>query len=144
MKAEDLMVGDFLRYKQDFPDTHLQGKIVKVCGIRGRVDAITIDDGNFHESEHSDWLEPIPLTPEILERNGFRSYGDSWYIPCDDENVRIGFHMYVTVLDIKTDNVSLYKKLPYGYRSTVKDETLSVHELQHALRLCEIDQEIVL
>lgn len=71
MKANELMIGDFLRYKQDFPFAHLQGKIVKVCGIDGRVDVRTINDGIFHESEHPNWLEPIPLTPDMLLTNGF-------------------------------------------------------------------------
>ena len=137
MKAEDLMVGDWVQIVPDAPV--MPNEYHRIDWIR--TGEIGLDNRKIVTYPY---IQPIPLTPEILERNGFRSYGDSWYIPCDDENVRIGFHMYVTVLDIKTDNVSLYKKLPYGYRSTVKDETLSVHELQHALRLCEIDQEIVL
>lgn len=101
MKANELMIGDFLRYKQGFPDTYLQGKIVKVCGIDGRVDVRTINDDKFHESEHPNWLEPIPLTPEILEKNGFTHYGESWYLPDDYVKVMVGFYMYKTTIHLK-------------------------------------------
>lgn len=129
MKANELMIGDFLRYKQDFPHTHLQGKIVKVCGIRGRVDVRTIDDGNFHESEHPDWLEPIPLTPEILEKNGFQ-YNNLPFVQ--------GWEQF---------GLTLYRG-GNGYRINCETNVAlvidSVHELQHALRLCQIDKEIKL
>lgn len=127
MKASELMIGDFLRYKQNFPFTHLQGKIVKVCCIDGRVDVRTINDGNFHESEHPNWLEPIPLTPEILEKNGFVYNA----IPFTDGWEQFGLTLY------RGGN---------GYRincginvSLIID---CVHQLQHALRLCGIEKEI--
>lgn len=74
-------------------------------------------------------IEPVPLTPEILEKNGFKNMGffgkcevENWKILCDTKNVAI-IHKEHTDIDI-----------PIEY----------VHELQHALRLCGIDKEIVL
>lgn len=52
MKASELMLGDYLRYKTNFPDKALQGKVVNVVGVEGRVSVRTIDDGKYHESEH--------------------------------------------------------------------------------------------
>lgn len=82
-------------------------------------------------------LSPIPLTPEILEKNGFvrdekdeEMYYWNWKISdnCvsyDKETgiVRI-FHVFG----------HLVFALPLSY----------VHELQHALRLCGIEKEIIL
>lgn len=123
MEANELMIGDFLRYKRNFPDTHLQGKIVKVCGVRGRVDVITIDDGNFHESEHPDWIEPIPLTAEILEKNFPEPDVIAWW-PFEDGR----FHC-----ETETDgNIMVSGAFNY------------LHELQHALKLVGVEKEITL
>ena len=156
MKANELMIGDFLRFRQDYPFKKLQGKIVKVEGIRGRVDVITVDTGNFYEYEHPDWLEPIPLTPEILEKNGAkhsiyeRPYFD--YEPTEDElnnalqyypfhgynlgtNIQVAFYpKEIRVEVFGQDFVDVFKIRGNVY----------VHELQHALRLCGIQKEIEL
>lgn len=143
MKANELMVGDFLRYKQDFPNTHLQEKIVKVCGIRGRVDVITIDDGNYHESVHPDWLEPIPITAEILEKNGMKVFEHrnpwqeaknlikKWY----SKDGRF-YVSYYRVGDMFTYTVGNNVSRICGIKN--------VHQLQNALRLCGIEKEIII
>lgn len=113
MKANELMDGDFLRYKQDFPYASLQGKIVKVCGIRGRVDVRTIDDGKFHESEHPNWLEPIPLAEAFMQKN-FPTPEEIVWWPLNDGSFRV---------EMQDDTHLIIGK--YNY----------VHELQHALRL---------
>lgn len=89
-------------------------------------------------------LEPIPLTPKILEKNGFTNYGESWYIPNTEDCVMVGFHMYETTINISKDRVSFHKSVPCEYRSCYNNRKVFVHELQHALRLCRIDKEIVL
>lgn len=146
MKANELMIGNFLRYKQDFPDTHLRGKIAKVCGIRGRVDVRTIDDGKFHESEHPDWLEPIPLTPEILEKNGFVFDGTKDWLY---KNEHVFFSIRVT--PPQPDN-EWWDEGATGFEIWDNDsdiiiegrKQIFVHELQHALRLCGIEKEVEL
>lgn len=82
--------------------------------------------------------EPIPLTPEILEKNGFTS----------DNNI-------ATLLHRDDSKYELYK-IKYVYYGSwlemvdkVNDNKLRVHcyythELQHALRLLGIEKEIVL
>ena len=75
--------------------------------------------------------EPIPLSPEILEKNGFVPYEE------DEES----FH---------DENCVFLKQSLGGYGVCIdKNRTISglfhyVHELQHALRLCGIEKEIVL
>lgn len=130
MKVEELMIGDWVEISGApepvvIREVYGNGAMTSACNV-------------CHDE-----IFPIPLTPEILKKNGFSNYADSWYFPSDEKNIRIGFHMHETVLDIKTDNASFYKKIPYGYRSIIKyGSILSVHEFQHALKLCGIEKEI--
>lgn len=130
------MIGDFLRYKQDFPRTHLQGKIVKVCGIRGRVDVITINDGNFHESEHPNWLEPIPITPEILEKN-FQEF-----LP----GINLMYQLKGPYCATNEDGQWVFGLVKVDGENSARYPLVKisfVHQLQHALRLCGIEKEII-
>ena len=107
MKANELMIGDW----------------VMLGSEKFRVGTI-LRGGNYSA------LRPIPLTAEILEKNGFEKIGTSYqYI------ARPG--LYIRLIGISSKHLSLqiasrYTGLEY------------VHELQHALRLCGIEKEIVL
>jgi len=74
-------------------------------------------------------VTPIPLTAEILEKNGWK-YNDMPFVQ--------GWEQY---------GILLYAG-GSGYRINCGTNIAliidSVHELQHALRLCGIDKEIVL
>lgn len=78
-------------------------------------------------------IEPIPLTTELLEKNGFRLEwdGDIKLMVCDDVVIEIGNN---------------YKRFEDGkmYLRKVLVSLHYVHQLQHALRLCGIEKEIVL
>lgn len=82
-------------------------------------------------------LEPIPLTPEILEKNGFKYNDEEVYDDCiwSDGNIMLrleyGFRIVVTN-DFDDESTN---RTPFVLRY--------VHQLQHALRLCGIDKEIV-
>lgn len=102
---------------------------------------IRTTDGKY-DDVHPGWIEPIPLTSKIMEKNGFTHYGESWYIPHDDKNkpesVMVSFYMYCTEINItKGNNVCYRRAVPCKYRSCAKDRHVYVHELQHALRFCE-------
>lgn len=115
MKAKDLMVGDIVALFGD--------KYAKVDCI-GNVEVYLTDyvnECNWQTTyEH---IKPIPLTPEILEKNGWAL----WEIEGEYR---------------QKDAFAIYgRKAPF----TVFDgiEINYVHELQHALRLCRIEKEIV-
>lgn len=72
-------------------------------------------------------FEPIPLTEEILKANGFRLIGFHKLDFVRDEG---GFASYNRV----THCVSV------GCDGSVKKNIGYVHELQHALRLCGLDE----
>lgn len=98
-------------------------------------------------------LYPIPITPEILEKNGFY-YGntaseedfcnavgcsypeDGW---CYDEGVGEIKILFPTELDaglIRLDDQNADRHLEWVFV-----EPIMLHELQHALKLCGIEKE---
>lgn len=90
----------------------------------------------------SDNIKPIPLTPELLEKNGFeRDKNISLY------NAYTGINSRVTLQD---DFMSMNSRNMWDVHVDSEDyctiayfELTYVHELQHILRLCKIDKEIV-
>ena len=83
------------------------------------------------EFEVPEW-QPIPLTPEILEKNGLVNDTLGCYFDEDEQ----------MMLEISSEEEGIYWTINYNEYGILKLN--SVHELQHALRLCRIDKEIVL
>lgn len=84
-----------------------------------------------------DEIEPIPLTPEILELNGWkrRSYDHALHLHDDIVNIALNesysIFGYTHLCGVGTDCVEV------EYCSEIDFVgTLYVHQLQHALRLC--------
>ena len=124
MKAEELMIGDYLMHDGS------PYRVIQVDGI--------VRDGWMIENGEEDCGEPIPLTPEILEKNGLekdnhgRIYGEYF----DEDSNR---DLEITV-DDKTGEVWW----SYNWNEYYIIRLRYVHQLQHALRLCGIEKEIEL
>ena len=130
MKANELMIGDWV---QGFlPDTNS-----KVVGILNDIQIAIIGGGAYMELDVDD-LQPIPLTPEILEKNGFVLSKESSRKPYQLRDNSI----YVSVIKGRL-NARYYEKFGKPINAMQIDCNY-VHELQHALRLCGIEKEIVL
>ena len=122
MEARDLMVGDWVVYNGDV-DYINPIKIEGMDIATGMCVTTDRDDVGF------DGVWPIPLTAEILEKNGFEKcrikeieyFG--WRLNED-------FSLELNAVDtlMWNDDVAIHY----------------VHQLQHALRLCGIDKEITL
>lgn len=115
MKTNELMIGDWVM----LTDPINNGEKVQVKEIHG--DGYITVDGAITKM-----FEPIPLTAEILEKNGFNEtfWGGEW------TNNKVDF-----ILIEHSD----------GFRVIDTNIVLSgVHQLQHALRLCGINKEIIL
>ena len=113
LTAKDLMIGDW---------------VLKQCLIPNKKVAVRIV--RLDEADDLCKYEPIALTTEVLEKNGFK-YNDSPIV--------LGWEQYRLTLYRGGDgfliNCGQNVALIINY----------VHELQHALRLCGInDKEIVL
>lgn len=77
-----------------------------------------------------DNIEPIPITAEILEKNGFLHNGKKWYTP-ELFTLERGLDYWDIVIACACGNYVCEV-------CTIK----YVHQLQHALRLAGVDKEI--
>ena len=133
MKAEDLMVGDWVKPLRE----KLKGTPGKVVTPDGGCNICWIDCEEYSCLVPCDELEPIPLTPEILEKNGFSGEGYNMGV--------IGFHTD-PIPEVKDGyEVFIWKdmclEIKHGF-THLKRYTFYVHELQHCLKLCGINLEI--
>lgn len=143
MKAEDLMVGDWVTFNDCEPNEIVPIKIAALgtSELYAHIDNDEVCDViGYHE------LTGIPLTPEILKKNGFEKLDFSHYHIKDRTLVLdadgkwegpLSWHWVVT--EMGTNHKGQPIVLDY-YVTTIN----YVHELQHALRLCGIDKEIIL
>lgn len=140
MKANELMTGLFV-YFCCFDGSKI---VVYVTGFKDR-----IVYGNSKNDSH--WcniedVEPIPLTPEILEKNGFVAnkhvYPYPYYEYINEENkLKVGFAF-------PQGNRTSYKE-PWIYIDTENVfiehlPCLFLHQLQQILRFCRIEKEIMI
>lgn len=122
MKANDLMVGDWV-YITEHPM---------------RREAKQVKPEHFLRSLVT--FEPIPLTPEILKKNNIL-YEKSSYCYIIDNNKDLECIYYIT----QTSQGDWVVGVDTGaYESPVFARIKYVHQLQHALKLCRIEKEIVL
>ena len=146
MKANELMIGDWVMV-DDIEHTHpLQvAEIFNKCGAY----YVTLYWDGMPDNVNPqtlvadvDKVFPIPLTQEILEKNGFVLKPDGW-IWCDCDGIEDQNYIFIQFRK-GCDEVRLIE-LNFVNNVLAKFQKIQfVHELQHALRLCGIEKEIVL
>ena len=140
MEKKDLMIGDWVTFRDCQHENPIPIKIIAIgfqadeeddclVQINGDkvCDIITIDDE----------IVGIPLTAEILEKNGFRDIGGHWYDDAAD----------YYELEVEAYSDSIWRVIYHNTEFNIGDERVFVshiHELQHALRLFGIEKEIEL
>lgn len=136
MKAQELMLGDYVTFKECQKDT--VPTIIKIWQINGDNDAlVSIDnDDTLDEIAIDDEIVGITLTPEILEKNGFIKRGSWWYIP-NTPRLDMGI-LGFGIDDGCGTGFSLMPNGDFVFFSKY------VHEIQHCLRMVHIEKEIVL
>lgn len=143
MKAKELMIGDWVCYRG--------------YGIARRVKIISeklvmLDNSKWYSPSN---FRPIPLTPELLEKNGFHfgytsneedfAASVSGHLDPDlkgwvwDEGAGAIKVQFPTESD--GGQVSIYGD---SYLTIVFDEVIYVHQLQHLINLCGVEKEIKL
>lgn len=125
LNCKSLMIGDYVVYTE-----FGKNEIDKIETLEPR--RVWLEHGRTYVP--IEFVEPIPLTTEILKKNGFvkdekddNMYYWNWgviddCISYDKETSKVRI--------ISVSGLTFVKILQY------------VHELQHALRLCEIQKEI--
>ena len=146
MKANELMIGDWVYNTNNRQNERVQEI---TSGL------VMLDYNDMYDYNE---IEPIPLTPEILEKNGFIKDADK------DDRSADAYHLLVPTgfeRNSFTIQVNLYREPICGVSTLVKcwggippyNEGMNdihlcnadyVHQLQHALRLCGIEKEIIL
>lgn len=102
------------------------------------------DELDWQDGDDFSWIEPIPLTAEILEKNGFKKCdGNEWSVFKyeDDDYTKKALYQVLWSAD------ELYLEIDSYTSRTGEFNRMGVefvHELQHALRLCGITCEIIL
>ena len=146
MKANELMLGDFFRVNKDGLCIK-KGTVVRVVGIdgedklesKGLVCAVRchpLDREQFDGGIWLSYLEPISITPEILEKLGFKKdTGGEECWAC-----RIG---WLTPHHYNKKYIPTSWEVQICARSNSFSGVIKyVHQLQAALRLCKIEKEI--
>ena len=144
MKPTELMIGDWVMYKDPTDGSKRPVRLKSInantcCGIGGKSMLSLTDDS-----------EPIPITPEILEKNGFEKLMN------ESERVaaRLGRKPQFTgywMFELSNFDSVLYcpetnfLRIKYllGYNSDFMNIDY-IHQLQHALHLCNIKNDIEL
>ena len=106
---------------------------------------ILADDDLYYVGEdrcHSeDKIEPIPLTPEILEKNGFERgviTPSKFYRNIDNERLIFSPHSSCYGLGYVHWNES--NDADIMHRLEVQQPIMYIHQMQHALRLFGLDE----
>jgi hypothetical protein len=149
MTIYDLQVGDWVNVRQ-FP--HGKNLIpVRVSSLAGGdlnsrgegvVDVLVprVTEGQVISSRTSDNCYPIPITKEILDKNGFdvRDSSEAKFLVDEGNttvtNITIKFHQGDMILLLRV----------YDQYQRVEMKIQYVHELQQAMRLLKVNKDIVL
>ena len=134
MKANELMIGDWVK----FPIGN--ERIIDLPYIMGKGICASFAASATLFPVEVEKLEPTPLTPEILEKNGFtHSFGDSdfydyekWEKKVDDKTIRV-------IKDhdgwfCRVDDIELTRSMGI---------VTGVHTMQNIIRIGGIDETIV-
>jgi hypothetical protein len=129
LKISDLSVGDWVEYEGlHYPITFVgygeggDGSLVNL--IRPDLSCFICKISDIH---------PIPITAEILEKNGFER-STSQFIVYHTDKVWISYDK-----PSETWSVTMYIN---DFTSNLHANILHIHQLQHALRLAGVDKEI--
>jgi hypothetical protein len=141
LKISDLSVGDWVRYRD---------REWEVCSIYQFTGEVGLFRKDSQICESIEDIDPIPITAEILEKNGFMLLSDSF-----------STYEYATLLGKMLRSTRVYLDAPQSISVSLQDTTIErgfyhrektsvsilrddlyVHDLQHALRLAGVDKEI--
>lgn len=128
MKPEEIMIGDWVSLFQGNPDGSSCNVQVTFIGEYGEVG---IEGCEEYTSAQCNLLFPIPLTPEILDKNGFELQRDKSELGTLDT--------YWLGSGLGAFRIHRLNNGDYQFGLA---KIKFVHQLQHAIRLCGISKNI--
>jgi hypothetical protein len=141
IKVNSLMLNDWVKIKEPDKYAGAIGTIQTLSSLEGAYLAIYINDpnfGTFVTEVFCEDIEPIPLTAEILEKNGLKPHRRyiGMFVERTDK-----YQLYVN-----KSNITAYILLEDGAEEHqwILPRPMYVHELQHAVKSFKINKEIVL
>lgn len=136
LKISDLSVGDWVHH--DFYEVDM--RVVNIYGNRESV--IAASRSNRGITCHLDHFTPIPITAEILEANGWEKgrRGEVYHYLRLDKNSTLYVHASTNGwrVEITYDAAGILRT------THLMPDVVSVHQLQHILRLAGVEKEIVM
>lgn len=118
IESKSLMLGDWVKSRT--------GMNVKIVGIN---------------HDYPSVYEPIPLTPKILEKNGFHTYDHTLLGSCIYRRMCGKYNEYEVVVRMLNGWIKIKS---HDDRITdilfIDFQPRFVHQLQHALRLCGLNE----
>lgn len=131
------MIGDWVSIEE--PDRYhgYFGEVEIINSVTGYI-TVSIESHGYHDVFCDD-LQPISLTPEIMEKNGF--IPNKFNIN-DVFGTRFDLGNYYNLTFFNSNrggSLTKYYTSQYGFYITTMQY---VHELQHALRLCGIEKKL--
>lgn len=143
IKAEDLRIGDLVRVnKNDSIKNGLIGKVTDIDSLReykekkGAITLNTIEDDGWYWGIWCCDIEPIPLTPEFLEKNGWKKRTEGWYF------MMISKYMYLSVEFGYENGIRVFLKRTTDGLYVKLNVANNVHELQHILWALGLDANL--
>lgn len=137
MKAIELMIGDWVL---TLDSTHKEKVFAQVDAIEEGKRSILVKRECSNWFVDIDWIEPIPLTTEILEKNGFTHCLTA---PCGYYNAPV-YDMFDILFHISDDTYedTWHTEVftDHNDNNFVLFNLCFVHETQHALRLCGLNE----
>lgn len=130
IRVEELSIGDWVQDKN--------GTYAQILGIENWSDGYELNvriNGVDVGCVPASSAHPIPITPEILEKNGFKKNGEY-----DEWNIGTWRTPYILGVSLERPSITI----KWNYNSIFIDRAKYAHQLQHALRLAGVDKEITL
>lgn len=157
MKANEIMLGDWVIATNNGA-VPLPSEVSDMLPRAGKVVGIDCDCVILEFVDFGfmlDRIEPISLTPEILEKNGFEKKAERFrhneYELVLNPNTEDEHYLIVRLHPANENCDLMWAYIYYSPASRIDLNTIetkivncSVHELQHTLRLCGIDADIVI
>lgn len=135
LKISDLSVGDWVKCGQ------WNGRIQRIAMHDGETVEVIIesDCGQLYMYKQIHEINPILITPEILEANGFVKNGGVYKWNDEEYVVFVCLKEFLHYVNVEEMDEQFATE-----GSRIEASQLYVHQLQHALRLVGIEREIVM